>query len=179
MKPLKMTLEEFNRFPEDHVRRELLDGELHVSPSPENLHQVVQGEIYLQLRLQIPKRQGMVVMAPSDVRLSDKDLLQPDIYVVLKTQVNVVTMPRTIGAPALAIEVLSPSNPRYDRVRKRPIYARNGVQELWLVDPRLQRVEQLVLHGPEYQVAGVHHEKITAHVLPSVTVDLTQVWSAA
>lgn len=179
MKPVKMTLEEFNRLPEDHVRRELLDGELHVTPSPDNLHQLVVSDLGHLLRQQITRRMGLVLVAPSDVRLSGKDLVQPDVYVVLKEQTEVVTMPRTIGAPALAIEVLSPSNPRHDRVRKKAIYARCGVRELWLVDPRVERVEQLVLRGSEYHTAGVHHATITLHVLPAVTVDLTQVWSPA
>jgi Uma2 family endonuclease len=173
-----MTLEEFNRLPEDHVRRELLDGELHVSPTPDNLHQLTVGEIYLQLRQQISRHRGLVVLSPSDVRLSDKDVLQPDIYVVLKEQASVITQPRTIGAPALAIEVLSPSNPRHDRVRKKAIYARCGVREFWLVDPRAQQVEQFVLRDGEYRLAGIHREAIVPDVLPDVTVDLTQVWSA-
>src|SRR6185369_10966865 len=40
-----------------------------------------------------------------------------------------------VGAPDLAVEVISPSSGRYDRVHKLQGYAAIGVPEYWIVDP--------------------------------------------
>ena len=42
---------------------------------------------------------------------------------------------------ALAIEVLSPSSSRYDRVRKRPLYQRH-VPDYWIVDLDARLIER-------------------------------------
>ena len=43
--------------------------------------------------------------------------------------------------PDWTCEVLSPSTQRDDRVIKLPLYAREGVAHVWLVDPALRAVE--------------------------------------
>lgn len=44
-------------------------------------------------------------------------------------------------APDWICEVLSPSTARVDRVQKMPIYLREGVNHVWLVDPRARTLE--------------------------------------
>ncbi|GAB6067608.1 hypothetical protein JCM13664_09260 [Methylothermus subterraneus] len=48
-------------------------------------------------------------------------------------------------APDWVCEVLSPATARLDRAIKMPIYAREGVKYLWLVDPDLQTLEVYAL----------------------------------
>jgi Uma2 family endonuclease len=43
--------------------------------------------------------------------------------------------------PDFCCEVLSPSTERKDRTKKLPLYARSGVEWIWIVDPDLQFVE--------------------------------------
>jgi Uma2 family endonuclease len=42
----------------------------------------------------------------------------------------------------LAVEIVSPSSARHDRVRKRPAYQRNRVPEYWIVDDISQMIER-------------------------------------
>jgi Uma2 family endonuclease len=42
----------------------------------------------------------------------------------------------------LAIEVVSPSSARHDRLKKRPAYQEEQVLELWVVDPESELVER-------------------------------------
>lgn len=44
-------------------------------------------------------------------------------------------------APEWACEILSPSTARTDRILKMPLYAEQGVQHCWLVDPELKTLE--------------------------------------
>ena len=50
-------------------------------------------------------------------------------------------------APDWVCEVVSPSTGRSDRVLKMPVYAREQVGHLWLVDPRLRTLEVYRLEG--------------------------------
>lgn len=53
-------------------------------------------------------------------------------------------------APDWVCEILSPSTARLDRAVKMPLYAREGIGHLWLVDPELQTLEVYTLdrdHG--------------------------------
>jgi Uma2 family endonuclease len=67
-------------------------------------------------------------------------VLQPDLLVVpageLKRRSDIV---RHL---LLAVEIVSPSSARHDRVRKRPHYQRNRVPEYWIVDDMSQTIER-------------------------------------
>lgn len=55
-------------------------------------------------------------------------------------------------APDLAVEVLSDSTAKHDRVTKFQDYAAHGVTEYWIVDPKLEIVEQYVLQNEQYEL---------------------------
>jgi Uma2 family endonuclease len=138
------TLEEVWALPDDPQHRyELVDGELLVSPSPRPLHQ--RAVLQLQLVLHPYARDtGMceVLAAPSDVVIQLSHLVQPDVYVIRRlSQVQLRADPRTLPLPLLAIEVLSPSTARADRLTKRRLYQRAGI-ELWIVDLDARLIER-------------------------------------
>ncbi len=56
--------------------------------------------------------------------------------------------------PDWVAEILSPGTAGIDRMKKVPIYAREGVTHVWLVDPRETTVEVLRLEGPAYRLVG-------------------------
>ena len=53
-------------------------------------------------------------------------------------------------APDWACEILSPSTARVDRIIKMPLYAREGVRHLWLVDPDLKTLEVYQLNADSH-----------------------------
>ena len=79
-------------------------------------------------------------MSPFDVVFSFHDVVEPDLVFVAPDQLDILTDENIRGAPALVIEVLSPSTRKRDQEVKRLLYARTGVQEYWLVDPEQARV---------------------------------------
>jgi Uma2 family endonuclease len=175
--PAKLTYADYLKFPRDHKRHEIVAGEHHVSPPPIPYHQVLIMRLGTELQLQIGARGlGLVMPAPLGVQLSEHDVVEPDLTVLLKDRQHLMTPKKIKGAPSLVIEVLSPSTRRYDTITKRARYAATGVPEYWIVDADERDVVQLALDGAEYRQQGVWREAIVVHVLPEVTIDLRKVW---
>jgi Uma2 family endonuclease len=80
-------------------------------------------------------------------------VLEPDLLFVSDERRDILTEKNVQGAPSLAVEVVSDS--RTDRVRKKAIYERFGVEEYWIVDPEIDRVEVYRLDGDAYDKLDV------------------------
>lgn len=125
-------------------RYELVDGELLVTPSPGHAHQRAVLEMAAELRDYLRgSMTAEVCISPSDVELEPEFLSQPDIFVIPKSERERARAVRdNIWRRLLvAIEVLSPSSSRNDRVRKRPKYQKH-VREYWIVDVDARLVER-------------------------------------
>ena len=123
-------------------RYELVEGELLVTPGPSVFHQraVVELVVALAAYLRV-ERVGHVITSPSDVELEPEIITQPDIFVVPMAEWRrVASGGLPIRELLLAVEVLSPSSSRHDRVRKRPLYQRH-VPDYWIVDLDARLVE--------------------------------------
>jgi len=171
----KLTYHDYVLFPDDGKRREIIDGELYVSPSPTTRHQ----EIVLRLAVAFSRfledaGGGRVFVAPLDVVLFDTDIVEPDIVFVSDADADVITEKNIKGTPTLLVEVLS--DPARDRRLKRGRYARFGVKEYWIVDPDADRVEVYRLAEDGYGKPEIAEppERLTTNLLPGLDVDLTK-----
>jgi len=86
-------------------------------------------------------RSGELLLAPIDVVLSERDVVQPDLLFVSAERHERITEPNIQGAPDLAVEILSASTRKTDEVVKRKRYEHFGVREYWVVDPELDMVK--------------------------------------
>ena len=77
-------------------------------------------------------------------------------------------------------EVLSPSTAPLDRTRKLPIYARERVEHVWLVDPALSTLEVLRLDGAGYRILHAWHGDaiVQAEPFEEYALHLADLWSA-
>jgi Uma2 family endonuclease len=118
-----------------------VDGEVLVTPSPNWVHQSIVGRLFVLLDAYV-RAQGLgrVFMAPLDVKLEPGIVLQPDILVVPTGELRAES--DVVRRLLLAVETLSPSSARHDRVRKRPVYQRNRVPEYWIVDRESRTFER-------------------------------------
>ena len=115
-------------FPEDGIRRELIEGRLYVSPSPRTRHQRIVLRLASAFHAHLTQYGGGEAFpAPYDVLLSDHDVVEPDVVFVADNQAEIIGELHVTGVPALLVEVLSDA--RMDRVRKRDLYVRFGVPE--------------------------------------------------
>lgn len=133
----RLTYEDFLRFPDDGLRHELIDGVHYVTASPAWRHQELLGRLHLAIGnyLAVHPGIGHVVLSPFDTVFSQWDVVEPDLLFVATNQLDIVTEANIQGAPALVVEILSPSTRKRDLGIKQQLFDRGGVQEYWVVDP--------------------------------------------
>jgi Uma2 family endonuclease len=138
----KLTYEDYCLLPDDGRRHEIIDGEHYVNPSPNTRHQTVSRNLSFALWEQVREHDlGEIFYAPYDVVLSDFDIVEPDIIFVSAARSHIITGANIQGAPDLVVEILSPSNRKYDEVVKFKRYAALGISEYWIVDPDRETVK--------------------------------------
>jgi Uma2 family endonuclease len=122
-------------------RWELVDGQVLVTPAPHWVHQRLIGRLFEPLAPYVRAHGlGEAFVSPLDVELEPGLVLQPDLLVV---PVGALTRRSdVVDRLLLAVEIVSPSSARHDRVRKRPHYQRHRVSEYWIIDDASQTVER-------------------------------------
>ncbi len=126
-------------------RYELIDGQLLVTPSPGDPHQLAVLELLLVVSPFVEREGlGLTFTSPSDVALREDTITQPDVYVLPagpEAEAKGLVWSE-LSTLLLAVEVLSPSSVRTDRVTKRDFYMESGVAEYWVVDLDARIVER-------------------------------------
>lgn len=139
--PNMISLEQYEALSED-IRAEVYDGMVYDMASPSEIHQTISTELTTILNTYIKGKKGSckVFHAPFDVKLCDAPLtiVQPDLMIVCDK--NKLDGKRCNGAPDFIIEIVSPSNPADDYIRKPYYYKNAGVREYWIVDHRRKTV---------------------------------------
>ncbi len=174
-----VTYEDYCNMPEDE-RYEIIDGELIIVAAPRRLHQGTSRNIGTPLDIYVKEnRLGEMYYAPTDVILSNINVVQPDILFVSKARSHILVDEGVRGAPDLVVEILSPSTAHLDKVRKRELYARFRVPEYWQADVDDLSVEVLTLAGDDYETAGVYGlgETLVSPLLPGFRLDVDDIFS--
>ncbi|MEV4420910.1 Uma2 family endonuclease [Patulibacter sp. NPDC049589] len=135
--PQRMTAREFLELPERTTARrlQLLDGEV-VVDDPTPRHQLAVTNVLMALRTWSSAETGRgFVTLNIDTRIDDHTVVSPDLqwYAADRDLPSLDRRPWPLGD--LVVEVRSPSTWHVDVGRKRGLYERHGVRELWLVDP--------------------------------------------
>jgi len=129
------TVDDLQDFPDDGQRYEVIDGELFVTPAPSFRHQRALSVLFRIIADYLDKEGvGYVYFAPADVIFSPRRAVQPDLFVVPGVDGRSPESFQEAKRLLLAIETLSPSTARLDRVVKRALYRDEGVPEFWIVD---------------------------------------------
>jgi Uma2 family endonuclease len=140
----RATYEDLLAVPEGKIA-ELIDGVLHTNPRPAAPHAVASSVLGMEIGSPFSRGRGgpggWVILDEPELHLHG-DVLVPDLAGWRRER-----MPQVPDAAAFELapdwvgEVLSTSTAAVDRVKKMPIYAREGVEHLWLVDPLLRTLE--------------------------------------
>ena len=172
-----LTYREYCLIPDDGKRHEILEGIHHMTPAPRPPHQDTSKGLFTILFVYFEKgRGGKVYYAPIDVILTDKDVVQPDLVVVM--QLTQISGRGIEGPPLLIVEILSPSNIEYDRRVKAKRYAELGVPHYWIADPDTRTLECYKNEGGRYVLcaSGRDRETVTHPDFPGLNITLSSVW---
>ena len=160
----------------DSVVGEIIGGVLHASPRPAGPHSVAGSRLVSALGgpfdWGVGGPGGWVVLYEPELHLGE-DVLVPDLAAWRRER-----MPRPTQhvfytvAPDWVCEVLSPSTMAVDRKEKLPIYAREGVRNVWLVEPRTRTVEVFRLEAAGYRLLAMHEGSAPIRAEPFEAIEL-------
>ena len=173
--PEIITLEQYENLPED-IRAEVFEGQIYYMAGPSQVHQTILLELSSALNAYVKNKKGgcRVFIAPFDVKLSTSPLLlvQPDIMIICDK--DKLDGKRCNGAPDFIIEIVSPSNPSDDYIRKLYYYKNYGVQEYWIVDPTSQTVLVYIFEQDSFNVRQYSfQDKIKVNIYDDLWIDFT------
>lgn len=104
---------------DDKRRWEIVSGEAYdMTPAPTTRHQSALVELTSQFQTYFRGKKCGAFVAPTDVKLSEEDIVQPDLIVVCDR--DKIQPTHIAGAPTLIVEILSPATALHDRMRKMP-----------------------------------------------------------
>ena len=177
----QLTYEDYLLFPDDGKRHEIIDGDHYVTPAPRTKHQRISANLTVALVSFVKRRRmGLVLAAPSDVILSDENVVQPDLLFVSTARASIVTEDNIRGAPDLVVEIISETTRKKDEVTKRKLYERFGVQEYWVVDPELETVKIFRRaqqgYGRAVELSKEANDILTTELLAGFDLALTEVF---
>ena len=164
----------------DNVVGELIAGTLHASPRPAFPHALAAFRLGTELGGPFDRGQdgpgGWYIVFEPELHLGE-DVLVPDVAGWRRERMP--RSPRTAAtrlAPDWVCEVLSPSTKTLDRTAKLPVYAREGVRHVWLLDPLACTLEHYRQEGEGYQLLVTHSGKARVRVEPFEAIELELAW---
>ncbi len=178
----RATYEDVLRAPPNCVA-ELVGGELQLSPRPAGPHSAAASALSDELGPPFKRGRGgpggWIILFEPELHLHD-NVLVPDLAGWRRERMPaVLNEPFFSLAPDWLCEVLSPSTERFDRADKLPIYASEGVNHVWLVNPLLHTLEVLRLESAKWLTLAVYSDStlIRAEPFEAIEFDLGVLWA--
>jgi Uma2 family endonuclease len=176
----RWTAERVRALPDDGQRYELVSGELVVTPAPAPLHQSILAALYDRMSPYLRSTgAGRIRWSPADLAFGEDEILQPDLFVLPASLPGPIRRWTDVTTLLLAVEVLSPSTARYDRIVKRRRYQRAGVPEYWIVDPDARVIERWRPQDDRPEIASEVLEWRPASESPALVLNLPELFAEA
>ena len=177
----RVTYEDLAAVPDQKIA-EIVNGELIVHPRPASPHAIVTSVLGAEIggAFHIGRNGpgGWVILDEPELHLG-QDVLVPDMAGWRRARMPEI--PDVAGfelPPDWLCEVLSPSSEARDRPDKVPIYAREKVSHVWLVDPIARTLEALRLDGATFRLIGTWRDEARVRVAPfdAIELELSVLW---
>jgi Uma2 family endonuclease len=161
---------------------EIIDGELEVQPRPAFVHARATTALSEEIGPPFDRGKGgpggWIILFEPELHLGE-DVIVPDLGGWRRERMPELPDVAWVDlAPDWVCEVLSPKTALLDRRRKLPIYAREAVGHVWLVDPALQSLEIFRLDGDSYRLRATYggSELVRAEPFDAIELDLAALW---
>lgn len=168
-------------------RVELLHGKIREKSAPNRVHQGISLNLSRLFANALWKSPCKVYAAPFDVRLTPfSQVKNTAVITVVQPDLCVICDPAKlddkgcIGAPDLAIEILSPGNSKTEMKDKFDLYEEAGVLEYWIVFPGERSVQIFNLNEEGRYIGlqpNIESDIVTTPIIPGLEVDLKDVFN--
>ncbi len=174
---VRFTIHDLELFTEEGIRREVIDGEIHVSTQPHWRHQLASGFFFDRLlHWSVDAGGAGLPIAAPGIIFSEEDAVAPDLVWISRERIG-----RVIGddgklhaAPDLIVEILSAGakNEERDRELKLKLYSRRGVREYWIGDWRDESLQIFRRQNQALQLVATltSDDVLTSPLLPGFSV---------
>ena len=166
-----------------HLVGELIDGELIASPRPALPHAGAASALSVLIggpfRFGIGGPGGWMILDEPELHLGS-NVLVPDLAGWRRERMPELPDEAAFTlAPDWVCEVLSRGTEARDRSAKMPLYAREQVGHVWLVDPIVQTLEVFRRDGARWLLLSTEtgDAKVSAEPFEAVELDLARLWA--
>ena len=163
-------------------RYQLIHGELVEMAGATYAHQVFLLQMSITMGIQVESLGiGEILFAPYDVHINLFNTYQPDLLFVSQARRSILESRGITGAPDLVMEILSESTRRRDFNTKLPVYAADGVREIWMVslEDAVVNVYAADESGARLVAEFTANDTLTSKLLPGVAIDLAPIFARA
>jgi Uma2 family endonuclease len=170
------TWEDLVRTPDDGRVYEVLDGEIESSPRPVAAHgraqSALSGEVHQPFDRGRGGPGGWWILIEPDVMLDRHQIVVPDVVGWKRARLPDLAAERPITVvPDWICEIVSPSDPGRDRVRKADLYLRSGLPYYWIIDPADRTLEAFEASGGRWVRLGAWTDGDTPRIAPFEAIE--------
>lgn len=172
-----LTIEKFDQLPiREGILYELNEGEVVTMTEPMPRHNWVRDNVAAALRdFAHPRHLGRVFLE-TGYQLTPETVRIPDVSFVSADRMREIDLDRRIqGAPALAIEVVSPTDLAEGLTQKVKQYLAAGAKAVWVFYPKTRDVQVFRADGGSFVRRG-HETLEDPDILPGLSLDLKSVF---
>lgn len=149
-RPPRTAMEVFNMLPEGTLC-EVIENQLYMAPPPNEPHQRTLIHLVVKLESYVQQHQlGETRVALYGVYLDNENVIEPDILFISNEKLDHIKKNGFHGVPDLIIEILSPSNEKYDSLIKKRLCERFAVKEFWIVNPETREATGFQWNNGKY-----------------------------
>ncbi len=161
----------YHTFPEG-MKGDLIEGEAIIDMSITKVHERIQAFLLSVLRLYVrSKGLGEVLGSKTTMRVDDETGFEPDVFFLREDRLDIFGDKDIRGPVDVAVEIVSPSSGKRDRVTKFEGYERAGVAEYWLVDPARREAAFYRLEEGIYRAVPLKDGRFESEAVPGFHLD--------
>lgn len=169
----------------EHMVAEVVEGDLYLSLRPGLAHAEAASALLGDLRNPFGRGKGgpggWVLLFEPELHLgAEPAIVVPDIAGWRRQRLPILpNEPYLTLAPDWVCEVVSPKTGRLDRIKKLPLYVREGVSHAWLIDPLQRTLEVFRNESGRWALLSTHAEddEVRAEPFDAIGLDLAFLWA--